>query len=189
MKKNAYLVLIISCWVLLALALIIKLFGATIFDVVIKNETFIKFGEYADNSWLKYFLACVNALVLHSLVLLSILGQKFYNKIQACIFVPLIIIMSLLSWYNNILSTVLNFACYLLTIIWLKKRWYRSVIGIVLMISFQAISILTKNVGSWNLNNEQSVIAMVLQIDAAIMIVLYYLYSNKLEIKKRAGEK
>lgn len=185
MMKNPFKVLIITCWILLVLCCIAKLFGANWFEPNVNNEKIkVMFGFLDEHIVWKYIVYCIYAAIAHSLVINAILGQKFYTLIQAIIFIPIIIGMSLLSWYNNILSSVLNTLCYLLTIIWLKKKWYIAIIGIALMLGFQTLSILIKNVGSWNLNNEPALVALLMQIDALIMIVLYYLYSNYIKFKK-----
>lgn len=183
--KNKYLILIITCWILLIICMIAKLFGANIFYPTTTNQILITICEYVDNHlWLKYTLACITSLILNSLSILAILGRKFYTKIQVMIFIPLIITMSLVSWYSQITSIIINIIVYLLPIIWLKKKWYRVLIGIGLILLFQIISIVTKNIGHLYLNEEYTLIAILLQIDSMIMTMLYYLYSNYIIFKK-----
>ena len=183
--KNKYKVLIIICWVLLLICLVAKLLGANIFHPTTDNQTFIKMCDYIDNHlWLKYTISCVVSLVLNSLSFLAILGQKFYTKTQAMIFIPLIIAMSISGWYSKIVNLTISIITYLLPIVWLKKRWYRVLIGIGFILLFQAISIVTKDIGHWYLNEEYTLIAILLQIDSMIMSLLYYLYSNYIIFKK-----
>lgn len=191
MMKDKYKVLIISCWVLLILALVAKLAGANIFYPKTDNSNFIKVCNYIDNNlWLKYLVNCIMSLVLNSFTILAILGRRFYNKIQFIIYIPLIIAMSLTSWNLKVVNIILSISYYLVAIIWLRKRWYRALIGLALTLIFQVISLLAKNIGSWNLNTESSLIVIIMEIDSLIMIILYYLYSNYLELKKnlKGGE-
>lgn len=183
--KNKYKVLIITCWVLLLICLVAKLLGANIFHPTTDNQTFIAMCDYIDNHlWLKYTISCVVSLVLNSLSFLAILGQKFYTKTQAMIFIPLIIAMSISGWYSQIINIIISIITYLLPIVWLKKRWYRVLIGIGFILLFQAISIVTKDIGHWYLNEEYTLVAILLQIDSMIMSLLYYLYSNYIILKK-----
>lgn len=185
MMKNPYKVMLISCWVLLGLALIAKLLGANIFHPTTDNQTFIAFCDYLDtHNWLKYTIYCVISLILNSLSFLAILGQKFYTPIQAIIFIPLIIAMSIVGWYSKVANIIIGIVLCLLPIIWLKKRWYRVLIGVGFIILFQVISIVTKNIGHWDLNEEYSLITIIMQLDSVIMATLYYLYSNKYELKR-----
>ena len=178
MKKNGLLVVIISCWVLLFGAFISKLLGADFYPST-ENQTFINLCKYIEtHNWLKYTIYCVISLLLNSLSILAILGQKFYTKIQLFIFIPLIIIMSLVSWYNQIINIILGVILYLLPIIWLKNRWYRVFIGLGLILLFQVISILIKNIGHWYLNDEYALVTILMQLDSIIMNALYYLYAN-----------
>ena len=119
MKKHTLLVVIITCWIVLILALIAKLFGANFYPTS-DNNTFINVCAYIDEHlWLKYTLACMMSLILNSLSFLAILGQRFYTKIQAMIFIPLIIAMSLVSWYSQLVNILIGVVLCLLLIIWL----------------------------------------------------------------------
>ena len=179
MKANKFKYIILSCWLVLIVCLIIKLLGFNIFEPSTNNQTFISFCEYLDtHNYLKYTVYCIISLVLNSLSILAILGQKFYTKIQFVIFIPLIITMSLVSWYSPIINLILGVILYLLPIVWLKKRWYRVLIGIGFILLFQAISIVTKNIGYWYLNDEYSLVTIILQLDSVLMTFIYYLYSN-----------
>lgn len=186
MMKNKYKVLIISCWALLILCLIFKLFGANIFEPYVKSERFIKLCDFIDNNfYLKIIVACIVSLILNTFTVLAILGQKFYTKLQAIIFIPLITLTSIISWYSNIVNIVLNVLFFILPTIWLKKKWYRSLLGFGLITSFQLISMFIRNISNITLNYETTLIAIILQVDSFIMVVLYYLYSNYLKLKRK----
>lgn len=178
--KNPCKVLIKTCWCLLIICCFIKLLGFNLFEPIATDKNFILVCNFIDNNVIvKYILYCIIAIFLHSLCILAILKQKFYDKKQIFIYIPLIITMSLISWYNSTISTILNFLFYLLPIFKQPKKWYRSIIGIALILLFQIISIITKNIGLWNLNEESAFVTLILQIDAVIMSLLYYLYNNK----------
>ena len=178
-------VLIIVCWVIYIACLIIKLCGGNRFEIATSNETFTAICDYIDNTlWLKMIIACIFNVILSNLSCLAILEQKTYNLRQCLIFIPLSALMSLLSWFYPIISTILNFLFYLLTIIYLRRKRYRSIIGIVLINLFQFISLITKNVNSININEESTLVSIILQIDVLIIVIIYYLYANaRKEIK------
>ena len=170
MMKDKYRVLINSCWILLFICLILKLFGANIFEPYTDNKTFINLCNFIDgNLCVKYILYAIFSLCLNSLFVFSVMKEKFYTKIQAIVFIPLIITMAQL---------ILNLIFYITPIIFDKKIWKRLIVGIILTILFQVMSIVIKNIGKWNLNEEKTLIVIIMQIDTYIMMILYYLYSN-----------
>lgn len=179
MMKEPWKVLIISCWSLLLICMVVKLFGFNIFEPATENQNFIKACEFIDsNIVIKYIVYALNALLINSLFILSVMKQKFYSKVQLFIFVPLIIISSIISWYSSLIKTILDVIFVVVLPLIYKTNWKRIVIGFVLLLAFQIISLITKNIGNWYLNNEPALVALILQIDTVIMTTLYYLYSN-----------
>lgn len=187
MKFNKLNVVIITCWILLVIALILKLFGLNWFEPATDNQTFINICNYIESNMpLKIVITCLISLVLNTLSVLAILGQRFYTKIQFIVFIPIIIASSVVSWYVPIINTILSFVIYLLPIIWLKKKWYRALIGIVLILAFQAISLLAKNIGCVYIQNYTFYfIDLILNIDNLLMCLLFYLYAtSKFKMKE-----
>ena len=179
MMKEPFKVLIISCWSLLLVCMVVKLIGFNIFEPATDNVNFIKACEFIDgNLIVKYIVYALNAVLINSLFILSVMKQKFYSKVQLFIFVPLIIVSSIVGWYNTLIKTILDLIFVVVLPLVYKTNWKRIVIGFVLLLSFQVISLLTKNIGNWYLNNEPTLVALILQIDTVIMTTLYYLYSN-----------
>ena len=177
MMKNRYKVLIVTCWYLLFIAFLLKVCGVTIFDANSDNQVFIQFCDYLDKTlWLKYILFCLVAIVLESLYLLAVLKQKFYTRLQFIIFIPLIIFSSIISWYIVWLKFVIDILIMLLPIAF-KANWKRVLVGIVLVVVFELISFMIKNISCYNLNNKSALVELILQSDTVIMTALYYLYS------------
>lgn len=177
--KNKYKVLIIVCWVVYIICFILKLCGANWFKIACTNEDFINACNYVDNTkWLLMTISALNFVILCSLIILAMLGQKFYTPLQAIVFIPLFVITSIVGWYNSIANTILSFIVFLLPIAFNYKKWYRVLIGIFLYIVFQLISILTKSVDEFYLNNTSSLVAIILQIDVYILALIYYLFAN-----------
>lgn len=172
-------ILIIVCWIAYITCLIIKLCGANLFEIACENERFILICDYIDNTlWLKMIIACIFSLITNSFVICAIFREKFYTLKQVIVFVPLIVIGSIISWYFPLINTIIGFLLYLIPIAYNYHKWYRAIIGLILMISFQFISLATKNVNSIYLNNQNTLVSIILQIDLLIMVILYYLYAN-----------
>lgn len=153
--------------------------GAYSFEIACQNEKVIRCFEFIDNHfWIKILLGVFTNLILSGLTMLAILKQKIFYREQWLIFVPYIISMSIISWYNIKISTILNFGLYLIPIAYNKKKWYRSIFGLLLVILFQFLSLKIKNISGYNLNDEPILVTMIMQIDTFILVFLYYLYSS-----------
>ena len=63
MMKNKYKVLIISCWVLLVIAMILKLLGSDWFIATSDNKRFIKLCDYIDNHYVLQSIIYANEYV------------------------------------------------------------------------------------------------------------------------------
>ena len=182
MKRNLK-VLIITCWVVLAICCVLKTVGLNMFAVGTTNENTIAFCTFIDNNFiLKVICACISSLILNSLTVLSILQQKFYTKRQMLVFIPLIICISVSSWFNATLSTVLGIIFLLLPILYFPKKWYRCILGFVFVLAFQMLSVFVKDIGGWSLYNTTFLPSILLQIDSFIMVILFYLYSIRKEV-------
>lgn len=182
MLKDSYKVLIRSCWTLLLVCFGIKIFGGNLFEIACENKTFINVCEYIDNSmFLKITINCISSLILDSLTLLAIMKIKKYNKIQAFIIIPLIIISSISFWYIPVLKTIIDLFLLIGIPIIYKVNWKRILLGFVLMILFQQISLFTKDIGKIYLDCENTLIMLIINIDTFIMLILYYLYATRKE--------
>ena len=190
MKFNKLNVVIITCWILLVIALVLKLFGLNWFEPATDNQTFISICNYIEsNLWLKLLTTCMICILLESLTILAMIKQKFYTSKTALIFIPLIIASSIISWYNQYIKFAVDILILIVVPLLLKVNWKRVVIGVILIFLFQAISMVAKNLGSWSLNNETIVYTFIFEIDTLIMNLLYYLYSNYKLVKKKGDVK
>lgn len=57
------------------------------------------------------------------------------------------------------------------------KNWKIVIIGNILLIIFQFISLITKNIGGY-ITSDSILVSSILSIDYYIMLVLYYLYTH-----------
>lgn len=183
MMKNKYKVLITSCWVLLTVCLAIKLFGAELFTIVCENEKFIRFCDYLDNNVVpKYIFATILYIPSTYLIYLSMVKKKIGEDWWLCL---IALPCSVCKGYVPILGTVLELSItILIPLLRTKfKVWRRIIVGLVLIFGFQIISLVTKDIGGLYLNDDSMLICSILLIDYYIMVGLYYLYSNRKEIK------
>ena len=178
---------IILCWIMLVACFAIKLFGGNWFEVVCTNEHFLKLCDLVDTN---KFIWCIVGIILY------VFPQSF--AILACSKVAkpnikqLVLLLTSLSfvWSLQFVSTTIKSIAEIIIICLLpvalaylgkieqpfKKYWFRGLVGCILIFLFQAISMITRNVGL-KLIDDNSLITFILLIDYYIMICLYYLYT------------
>ena len=186
MKQNSLKTLIITCWAVLVLCLVIKLLGGNWFELATENTKFIQFCEFVDNTmWLKMLLACLIYVGSTYLYLCVASNKQYLSLKETIVYIPIMIAKSILFWYFPTIATIMDIC--LITIIPLAfgkfRNWKRILIGFVLINIFQIMSIIIRNIGFANFNNNTTLISMIMQIDYYIMVMLMYLYN--LYINKR----
>lgn len=187
MKPTALKTLIITCWAVLVLCLVIKLLGGNWFELATENTKFIQFCEFVDNTmWLKMSLACLIYCVSGYFILCVIMNTKKLTLIQLSIFMLLMIFKSIINWYYTTIGTITDICILTLVPLLLSKfkSWKRVLIGFALINAFQIISILIRNIGFGNFNNNTTLFSMLMQVDYYIMVALMYLYNIQLLKRK-----
>lgn len=185
MKKfDKLLVVIITCWILLLIALVMKLFGSKLFNIIIENKTFIDICNWLDGSWTKYIVSTIFYIISNYLIYLSMtdkkIGQDWWILI---VMLPFSYIKAQLNWIGLFLDFLI---LLIIPLIRTKgKNWLKIIIGILLVMAFQEISLLIRDLHFY-LNSDSILVALILSIDYYIMIILYYLYSRMLIRKKLA---
>ena len=181
--KQKYKVLIIVCWAVYIACLIIKLCGGNRFEIATSNETFIAICDYIDNTlWLKMVVCSIFYILGSYLSFLCLTKQKFGKDWRMAF---ILLIASILNIYFN--NTYVNIGISAFTLIVIPilrnqgKYWLHVIIGCLLIFLFQLISLITRNIG-WNLDNQSTLVLLIMQIDYYIMLVIYYLYINRKEI-------
>lgn len=184
LDKERYLKrVIVVCWIALAICFGIKLFGGNLFEIMCENENFIKVCEYADNHfWAYYLINALNNFVLTYFYTLAVCQKLKYEKWQLITVLITIVIGIPIKTYSQIFGLVFDvwqmilMPC-LFTIKYPKKHW-NVVIGNILVVIFQVISMFVKNIGIKVLTSESVLTMMIFSIDVFLMVILYYLYSN-----------
>ena len=177
-------VLIIVCWVVYIACLIIKLCGGNQFEIATSNETFIAICDYIDNTlWLKMIIATITYVISSYIAYLILIKRKFFNDWWIIFILVIANIINIL--INNVYLNIALSIIVALIIPLIRTRfklWKHIIIGNILIFIFQLISLLTRNIG-WNLNNQSMLVSLIMQIDYYIMLIIYYLYINRKEIK------
>ncbi len=181
---------IILCWIMLIVCFIIKLFGGNWFEIICNNEHFVYVCNYLDKHLIpNYAIAFVlyissTYLVVCACCLTSKPNLKQFFLIIIVIFVvwaTQFITMTVKSILEIIMFLLLPFFVSCLSIgfnNWktaLKGNWYKGIIGYVLVLLFQLLSLITKNIGI-KITDSSTLITFILMIDYYIMVMLYYLY-------------
>ena len=184
---------IITCWVLLALCLVIKLFGGNFFNIVCTNERFIGVCNYIENSWLYCLMGFISYNLTNFLMFASADINKKSNKTLKIISVCILELYWVMKMLNDIdvlnidirIYAVLDFIILSLALILYTKDLKQSVLANVLMFVFLLISSLTKNLSLSETITENALTTFIFSIDYYIMYSLYFLYTKQIKLKRR----
>lgn len=177
---------IVLCWLSLFSFWAIKLFGGNWFEIMVKNDNFIKLSIIIQNTWVKYPISFVT-IFLSTYLALCAISQKFYFKgWQLIVAISIIILSWVFSSFVNIEFLKMWFG-YIAIIVFglIFQNGYKKLFGILPLILetlFACISMMTRNIKVEITSNY--FLAIILSIDLYIMSFLYYLYSNLIRMKK-----
>lgn len=178
--NDKYGMLIFMSWIILIACLVVKMFGGNWFELSTENSKFIEFCLYVDeHMWLKAILACVIYVGTTYPILCIILNNKRLQNKHKILFIPFMILKSLISWYNVAISFVIDFIITLFIPILITKKIKRPLLCVVIVLIFQIMTIVIRNV-SFDFNLSNTFIEQTLyQVDYYLMIILFYLYNFK----------
>ena len=183
---------IIASWIGLALCFIIKIFGGNLFEIACANENFIAVCDYADtNYWANYLINCAHCFISLYFFTLAIISRYKFETWQLIILVVSILALTPLKILNSPLSFIADiWEGILLPILFLGKRfkeYWKPLFANVILIVFQVISLVTKNLSIGNVTENGLLIGIIYSIDVTLMVILYYLYSNEVRRKKNGS--
>jgi hypothetical protein len=196
MMENKYKTLINSCWVVLICCFILKLLGGNFFEIMCNNNIVIKICNFIDKTFLLYifnFLCYYIAAIFYYKAILKenkLIGKnKLIHLFTLALYIIKLFIQIILTKnfdLNKITLIVLiiDTIFMILPILIINVKLYkRAIIGYLLVLIFQIISMITRNLGIHFAVNSTLLVA-IFSIDYYIMIILYYLYSTKTEKKE-----
>jgi hypothetical protein len=181
--KDKYKTLIISCWVVLLCCFVVKLLGGNFFEIVCKNERFVKLCKFVDGNILKYVIDFTTYFISTFVYILAVIGKKTNKKEKIIISIALTTLwfLKLLTYNIPILAMGLEFITIIVLPILLNRKiktFIFAIIGCALILLFQVISLMTKNIGIGFID-ESTLVLLIFSIDYYIMIILFYLYRTK----------
>lgn len=180
---------IIGAWIALALCFVIKLFGGNYFNILCKNKNFISFCEYADNhKWATFVIYCIHCFVSLYFFALAIIQQYKFTKFQFIVVIITVIIGSIVkTWFAQFGIIYDLWQMIFMFVLFFKKKYkcyLRVIVGNILLIVFQLVSMFVKNLAIDIVTINGNLITFIYSIDITIMLILYYLYSNLSKLKK-----
>ena len=183
--NDKYGMLIIVSWIILVIFLIIKLLGGNWFELGSDNEKFIAFCNFVDNTqWLKMILACLIYCTSGYFIICIMLNTNKLKLIQSLIFLPCMIIKSIISWYLPIVAFIMDLFILLVLTTIFNKNFKRNILCFIIMLAFQFISLLLRNFAIKDFNENNTLLSLLYQIDYYLMIALMYIYNLRRKEKK-----
>ena len=184
LNKKEYLkrVIIVS-WIGLAVCFLIKLFGGNLFEIASSNENFIAICNYADQHiWLNYILSCLYCFASLYFFTLAILQRTKYKWWELIIVIVTVLGGTAIKvFWNEIAGLIFDiWQLLIMPIIFLGKdfkKYFNIFIAIILLFSFQVISMYIKNM-EFGILDGNSFVGMIYSLDVLIMIVLFFAYQN-----------
>ena len=190
LDKERYLKrVIIVCWIALAICLVIKIFFGNLFEIMCSNENFIKICNYAENNyWLNYLLNCLYCFVSLFFFTLAICGKMQFEKWELIVAILTVMVGTLVKSLGFAAGVVFDvwqgiiFPC-VITIKTPKRHKYVIPANVMLFV-FQFVSMYIKSIYDFVVMWDEVFLGMIYSIDVLIMLALYYLYSNIINIRK-----
>ena len=179
---------IIICWILLAICLVIKLFGGNFFEIVCHNQNFVAFCEFVDSSFVRHILHYF-MFMFSSYTLIKIVKPdfKFKSKNNLFCFIYLTLVYGFKKCIEfNIVSLplflidIIDFGLLFIVLFTQSKSWWKSIIAVVLLFVFTLVSTIVKNIGYNEVITTSYLVDFIFMIDYYIMLVLTALYSKKI---------
>lgn len=190
LDKERYLKrVIVVCWIALAICFGIKLFGGNLFEIMCENENFIKVCEYADNHfWARYLICLVYGFASNYFYILAMCEKSKFQKWEFIIFLITVVLATFIKLINSTIGLIFEiWQIFIMPCIFTikepKKHW-NTILGFVLVLLFQVISMFVKNV-KFAIMGDNVLIGAIFSIDVFLMVVLYYGYVN---VRKSKGD-
>ena len=186
------------CWVVLAVCLIVKMFGGNYFCIVCDNARVVAFVTWIDKHFIsKYLLGLLSSGIAYTFYYLAIMKKRFFNLRQAIfvyVLVAIFVALRLVFQWSKVISFLIDaIQFFVIPMILCRRellRWVipRIIVGFALITIFQAVSMLIKNLSLRCLISENTLVCAIYMIDVDIMLCLYYMYCNNLQYKRRKGK-
>ena len=178
---------IITCWVLLALCLVIKLFGGNFFNIVCSNKRVLSVLTFINESWLYYLVVFVNYCFGNYLYISALCGKLKFSIKESVVISIFTIICFAFKFVSLTISAITDIVLFTIicAFILLKMNNYKIkdivktiIIGEILINVFQLVSLFVKNLGIFKVMQNDIITQQIFVIDYYIMMILYCLYQK-----------
>lgn len=172
------------CWFSLILCVLIKLFGGNYFDIIAKNQTFVKVCDWLETNLIStiimYGFYCLNITIIIAIISKIPIKNKIY-----LLLLPAIVGMCFIKGINPMIGYFIELLFIIAVPLFIsksskKKTLIGFIFSYILINVFQITSLFIRNIGA-HLIDSNFCVNLIFQIDYYIMLVLYYLYSVKLK--------
>lgn len=177
--------MIIICWATLACCFAIKLLGGNYFQAVVNNKIYQAICSYiGTHLWIQCVIGSISTTALNALFLLAINRKLNFTKWEWILVSISSIITAVIKVFNPYIGMYFDIYQMFILPFFIKASSvilpkFRSVIyGNVLVLIFQIISALTKNLGIVFVTQDL-LSGLIWMLDIYVMCILYYLYANK----------
>ena len=178
--------MIILCWIVLGICFVVKLFGGNFFNIMCKDERFISFCDYIQNSFWYYIVSfifyCLNTILIWLAMARCIMLYKRDLFISIIIILLLYIIQVISQLYINalLISFVFTIIRYIILPLFIFKLKLKNILIVcILDIATQFITLIIKDLSIVKVISDDVLISLIFMIDHYIMTILIYLYSYK----------
>jgi hypothetical protein len=180
--------MILVSWIALAVCFIIKLLGGNLFEIACNNENFIKVCNYADTHlWANYLISAVYCFISLFFFTLAVLQRTKYKKWELIVLILTVLIGTGVKIWNSTAGWIFDiWQMVIMPMLFLGKsfkQYLNIIIGIILLLVFQIVSLYTKNIDLTTLG-DNILVDVIYSIDVLIMLVLYFGYSNTIKTNK-----
>lgn len=178
---------ILLMWCLLIVCFAIKLLGGEWFKIASQNQRFIAVCNAIDNNmWLQAIVYFPLFVLSNGLTVLAMTQKMWFSRQELYFVISTFIICHALQYiieFGGIISSVMTAIVVPMVLLGkFSKKWWNILIGNVLIIVFQFLSMIVKELSLIKFN-ETSLTAIIYMIDAYIMMAIYYLYANLINKK------
>lgn len=179
--------LIILGWVALAVCFALKLFGQDLFTIVLQEGTLKEVCAYVDTHlWADYLVSVLYSLLFMKLFILAIVQRKSLKTWERVIYYITVFAGAGLKIWSYDWGFVYDIWQAILFPLILVLREPKKILNIlyanVAVIIFQIISMYIKDTSGLEMH-DNVLIGMIYNIDVLIMLLLYYAYTTRQNLK------
>jgi len=194
MNKKVLERAIIVSWIILIIALIVKIAGGNWFNVVFTGERMLRADAFFErHNWLQIIVFSITAYVGSVLYYLAICRKRNFKWYIHTALTPYFIIVTIIKVllydadvrWGLLLDVITLFIIPFILLGKPRREYMRVIIAFVLLTGFQSISLLARDITIDVVVAESALTELILTIDVFIMFTLYYLHSqyHKKEVK------